>query len=81
MRSLFTILTTSALSLGLAVATLAQPGESSGAAIVSNPSVPNAGDLYRRMLTVNAKLRTYTANVTLDIKMTSSGPKNPRTAN
>jgi len=71
MRSLFTILTTGALGLGLAVATLAQPGESSGAAIVSNPSVPNAGDLYRRMLTVNAKLKTYTANVTLDIKMTS----------
>jgi hypothetical protein len=71
MRSLFTILTAAALSLGIAVATVAQPGESSNAAIVANPAVPNAGDLYRRMLAVNPKLKTYTANVTLDIKMTS----------
>src|ERR1700682_4779200 len=71
MRSLFTILTTAVLSLGVAVATVAQPGESSSAAIVSNPAVPNAADLYRRMLSLNAKLKTYTANVTLDIKMTS----------
>ena len=71
MRSLIAILATTALGVSLAAgASLAETAAPTGA-VVTNPAVPNAGDLYRRMLAINAKLKTYTANVTLDIKMTS----------
>lgn len=71
MRSLIAILATTALGFSLAAgASLAETAAPTGA-VVTNPAVPNAGDLYRRMLGINAKLKTYTANVTLDIKMTS----------
>src|SRR6202049_667967 len=72
MRSLVAILATTAFGFSLAVgASVAETAGPTGPAVVTNPSVPNAGYLYRRMLAINQKLKTYTANVTLDIKMTS----------
>ena len=72
MRSLVAILATTAFGFSLAVgASVAETAGPTGPAVVTNPAVPNAGDLYRRMLAINAKLKSYTASVTLDIKMTS----------
>src|ERR1700676_3044204 len=72
MRSLVAILATTALGFSLAAgASLAESAGPTGPAVATNPAVPNAGDLYRRMLAINAKLKSYTASVTLDIKMTS----------
>jgi len=73
MRAPFIILTSSGLALGfaLATATVAQTAQPATPGIAGNPAVPNAGEVYRRALNVNAKLKSYTANVTLDIKMTS----------
>jgi len=72
-KSVFSIFSVATLGLALAVATatVAETPQPAGTGILTNPAVPNAGDVYHRALNVNAKLRTYTANVTLDIKMTS----------
>jgi len=72
-KSLSFIFSVATLALALAAgsATIAETPQAGDAGIVANPAVPNAGDVYHRALNVNAKLRTYTANVTLDIKMTS----------
>jgi hypothetical protein len=72
MRSLVAILATTAFGFSLAAgASVGETAGPTGPAVITNPAVPNAGDLYRRMLAINAKLRSYTASVTLDIKMTS----------
>lgn len=76
MRFFATSLRTSAAAIafaGVALAALPAGGSPASDRIDAAPgvSVGDATSLLRRMVDVNTKLRTYTANVTLDIKMMS----------
>jgi hypothetical protein len=71
-RSLRAIAAAIAFS-GVAITALLVSGSPANAGIDAAPgvSVGDATSLLHRMIDVNMKLRTYTANVTLDIKMMS----------